>query len=147
MCLNPTCVECLCIYLPAVLGKAQSTQSLSYIDTIKVLYSAHISTNKVLKALIVYTFIREYRLLKLRILRPNHATRVYKVLRHIQQPKPGTSGRTPSLFHKCTGFFYMRYTPQCVVKPNYYTQLNSVFQTSVGSYGNKILSIYKRKLL
>ena len=36
--------------------------------------------------------------------------RVYKVLRRIKQPHSGTPGRTPSLFDKCTGFFYMRYT-------------------------------------
>ncbi len=36
---------------------------------------------------------------------------VYKVLWHNMQPiKPGTPGRTPSLFDKCTGFFYMHYT-------------------------------------
>ena len=35
---------------------------------------------------------------------------VYKVLRRIQQPQPGTPGQTPSLFDKCTGFFYKRYT-------------------------------------
>ena len=34
---------------------------------------------------------------------------VYKVLRRIQQPQPGTPGCTPSLFDKCTEFFYMRY--------------------------------------
>ena len=28
----------------------------------------------------------------------------------IKQPKPGTPGRTPSLFDKCTGLFNMRYT-------------------------------------
>ena len=32
------------------------------------------------------------------------------MLRRIKQPQPGTPGRTPSLFDKCTGFFYMRYT-------------------------------------
>ena len=36
--------------------------------------------------------------------------RVYKVLQRIQQLQPGTPGRAPSLFEKCTGFFNMRYT-------------------------------------
>ncbi len=36
---------------------------------------------------------------------------VYKVLwRNMQPIKPGTLGRSPSLFNKCTGFFYVRYT-------------------------------------
>ena len=39
-----------------------------------------------------------------------HLIRVYKLLWRIQQPQQGTPGRTPSLFDKCTGFFYMRYT-------------------------------------
>ena len=37
---------------------------------------------------------------------------VYKVLQRIQQPQPVTPGGTPSLFDKCTGFFYMRYCTQ-----------------------------------
>ena len=28
----------------------------------------------------------------------------------MKQQQPGTPGRTPSLFDKCTGFFYVRYT-------------------------------------
>ena len=32
------------------------------------------------------------------------------MLRRIQQPQPGTPGRTPYLFDKCTGFFCMHYT-------------------------------------
>ena len=36
---------------------------------------------------------------------------VYKVLWRNKLPiKPGTPGRTPFLFQKCTGLFYMRYT-------------------------------------
>ncbi len=36
---------------------------------------------------------------------------IYKVLwRNMQPIKPGTPGRTPSLFDKCTGFFFVRYT-------------------------------------
>ena len=35
---------------------------------------------------------------------------LYKVLwRNLLPIGPGTPGRTPSLFDKCTGFFYMRY--------------------------------------
>ena len=40
-----------------------------------------------------------------------HHVMVYKVLwRNMLPIRPGTPGRTPSLFDKCTGFFYMRYT-------------------------------------
>ena len=36
---------------------------------------------------------------------------VYKVLQHnILMTRPGTRGQTPSLFDKCTRFFYVRYT-------------------------------------
>ena len=33
-----------------------------------------------------------------------------KMHRRIQQPQPGTLGQTLSLFDKCPGFFYVRYT-------------------------------------
>ena len=39
----------------------------------------------------------------------SNLVRVNKVLRCIQQPQQGTPGRTPSLFDKCTWFFYVRY--------------------------------------
>ena len=53
----------------------------------------------------VYTNYQKDRLLQWSILRPYYVA-PYKVLRRIQQPQPGTLWQTPSVFDKCTGFFY-----------------------------------------
>ena len=69
-------------------------------NNIKVLYSARIYQQTTCKALIVYRFLQR------ETLRPNYvALRVYKVIRRIQQPQPGTLGRSPSVFDKRNGFF------------------------------------------
>ena len=75
----------------AQVSTKQGTQGAEYIQTLrKICYCSDEFLDPILK----------------------HLIRVYKVLRCIQQPQPGTPGCTPSLYDKCTGFFHMRYTTQ-----------------------------------
>ena len=72
-------------------------------------YSAHVSTKQGTQSAEYIHIFRKIGILQWWILRPNYVV-PYKVIRRIQHSQPGTPGRAPSLFDKCTGFFYMRYT-------------------------------------
>ena len=45
---------------------------------------------------------------------------------------PGTPGQTPSLFDKCTGFFYMRYITQSTFAKQYFL-LNRFMKLAPGA--------------
>ena len=72
-------------------------------------YIAHISTKQGTQgAEYIQTFKKVIAVMNSETLLLAPYIRVYKVLWCIQQPQSGTTGLTPSLFDKCTGFFYMR---------------------------------------
>ena len=75
-------------------------QGKHYIMIISKSYIAHVSTKQGTQGTSIQTNFQKDRLLQWCILRHKHVAliRVYKVLRRMKQPQPGTLGQTPSLF-------------------------------------------------